>query len=441
MSLSIRVRIILIVVLTLLATLLGVWNLSERMLWNNPTDGFFWTLTVNGLQAVLALDDYGIPTQIRVGDILTEIDGHPVTSERDYYETIYGLGVGASVQYGILRTDDNARVSIPVVIGKMPVLSASDFYTAFLGFTYLIIGVILGLRHWRSPGAQHFYAVCILSYILYLFAYTGEVSILDLIIYWSSSFALLLLPPVFVHFCLTFPEQQPWVSKRPKLIPLLYAPFVLLIVTHILWAMGRLAALGLPVGPAGIETNDKIHIAFFALYFLLGAMILATRFVQESDVYLKQQLKWVSIGTLLGILPFLVVYVFPYILGVVPNGYMEASSLFLVLIPLSFSHAVVRYKLMDVDIIFKRGLTYAIAGTLTLVGYFLLVIGGNKILSRLLPEGGSLAIGAAALTIAFLFAPLRNKIQGLLDRAFYREKFDYRDSLMEFSRALTTEIS
>lgn len=441
MSLPVRIRIALVVFVTLLATALGVWNLSDRVRWNDPTDGFVWRLGPQGLRAALAMDGFEGPSLIRVGDVLVGINGHPVRSEGDYYEAIYALGVGGSARYELLRAGDSAHVTVPVVIGKKAIFSATDFYRAFIGFTYLIIGVVLGMRHWRSPGAQHFYVVCTLSYILYLFTYTNRLSLLDMSVYWSSAFALLLLPPVFVHFCLNFPERQSWTAGRPSLAPFLYVPFVVLSLVQIFWSLGRLAGLGLPLNLRSSEWIDKFHITYFGLYFLAGALILARGFLEEQNRYRRQQWKWITIGTLAGILPFFAFYVIPFVLGVVPNVYLEASSLSLTLIPLSFAYAVVRYKLMDVDIIFKRSLTYALAGSLTLAGYFLLVVTSGRLLSQLLPEGGSVAIGAAALTIAFLFAPLRNKIQDYVDRVFYREKYDYRDSLIEFGQALTTEIS
>ena len=66
-------------------------------------------------------------------------------------------------------------------------------------------------------------------------------------------------------------------------------------------------------------------------------------------------------GTLAGIVPFALLYIVPYSLGVVPRPWMNLSALSLVLIPLCFAYAIIRYRLMDVDIIFKRGLAYTAA--------------------------------------------------------------------------------
>src|SRR5207253_9587227 len=76
---------------------------------------------------------------------------------------------------------------------------------------------------------------------------------------------------------------------------------------------------------------------------------------------LRQQLKWVTGGTLAGIVPFGLLYILPYSLGAVPQPWMNLSAFSLALIPLCFGYAIIRYRLMDVDIIFKRGLAHTAA--------------------------------------------------------------------------------
>ena len=72
-------------------------------------------------------------------------------------------------------------------------------------------------------------------------------------------------------------------------------------------------------------------------------------------------MKWLTFGTLAGTLPFALLYVIPFVLDAVPPVWTKFSALSLVLIPLCFGYAIIRYRLMDVDIIFKRGLAYTAA--------------------------------------------------------------------------------
>ena len=117
----------------------------------------------------------------------------------------------------------------------------------------------------------------------------------------------------------------------------------------------------------------------------------------------------------------------------------ESLGFFLALIPLCFGYAIIRYRLMDVDIIFKRGLAYTFA-TAAVVGIYFAAIAliGELFHTRWPtgPGGGIIAIVVAA----FLFEPLRDWVQTKLDHFFYRDRLDYRRTLIEFGRALTNEV-
>jgi two-component system NtrC family sensor kinase len=118
---------------------------------------------------------------------------------------------------------------------------------------------------------------------------------------------------------------------------------------------------------------------------------------------------------------------------------MNFSTVSLVLIPLSFGYAIIRYRLMDVDIIFKRGLAYTAASGGVVAVYIAIVAAIGALFHTAWPSGmmgGVIAIVVAA----FLFQPFRDWIQARLDRFFYRDRLDYRRTLIEFGRTLTSEV-
>jgi PAS domain S-box-containing protein len=115
---------------------------------------------------------------------------------------------------------------------------------------------------------------------------------------------------------------------------------------------------------------------------------------------------------------------------------MKFSTVSLVFIPLCFGYAIIRYRLMDVDIIFKRGLAYTAATAAIAAIYFALVYLIANIFHFTGLVGGLIAVGVAAS----LFEPFRAWIQSRLDRFFYRDRLDYRRTLIEFGRTLTNEV-
>ncbi|HYK88062.1 MAG TPA: ATP-binding protein, partial [Acidobacteriota bacterium] len=284
----------------------------------------------------------------------------------------------------------------------------------------------------------HFYMICLAAFVVWLYSWTAELSGLEWTVYWLSVVAFLLLPSIFIHFSLRFPVEPIDGQTRS---PLLYAPAAILFAIQVLWMLGHLASFALPRDPHTGEILDRVQLAFFSLGFIAGGAILLKKRAKSHDLTTRQQMKWVSYGTLAGIIPFSAVYVLPTLLGARANFAMESSILFLGLIPLSFAYAVIRFRLLDVEVIVRRGAAYFLASTLLLALYLFFVLVLGRGLQWMVPEANFVVICVAALAIALLFAPLRNKIQSRLDRVFYKDQFDDRASLLEFARTLSSEIS
>jgi len=153
----------------------------------------------------------------------------------------------------------------------------------------------------------------------------------------------------------------------------------------------------------------------------------------------RRQLQWLRNGTFAGILPFALFYALPYLLGFIPTPLMKASVLSLQLIPLSLAYAIVRYRLMDVDILFRRGYAYTLATVCVLAAFYGIIISLGTLVQKNFQDLGNTGLVVVMLAAAFLFQPLRNWIQERLDRYFYRDKYDYRLTLVHFARELSTE--
>ena len=143
---------------------------------------------------------------------------------------------------------------------------------------------------------------------------------------------------------------------------------------------------------------------------------------------------------MLTVIPLTVLYVIPYLSGVpVPSLLSKLASISLVFLPLTFSWAIVRYRLMDVDLIFKRGVTYTLA-TATLVGlYFGAVAVSAEVVHTRLRGAGAWGLIAAIIITAQLFEPLKRAIQDRVDRVFDRKRYDYRQTLITFGRGLSSQ--
>jgi two-component system NtrC family sensor kinase len=425
------------VLLTILMVSIGVLNLRDRAAWSDPSDGIFWEESEAGLRAAAVTPEGpGALAGIRPGDILLFLDGRAVGNLGEYSSDLYRSGPNGSIQYGLISGSQTREVTLQ--LASKPLMEARDWLRILLAFLYLSIGLYVILRGSRLSRAFHFYLICLAAFVAVLYSYTPKWSGLDQWVYALSVTAFLVLPALFLHFCLRFPVDP---APERSRAPLLYIPAVILGVLHLLWTQGHLAGMGLPRDARSLAILDRIHLVYFCTGFLIGGMILLHRRLKARDLMIRQQMKWVSYGTLAGIVPFMLIYVLPRLAGLRAGLTMNSSMLFLGLIPLSFAYAILRFRLLDVETIVRRSAAYLVASSLLLALYLVFVLVLGRWLQWVAPNADFVIICIAALAIALMFAPLRNSIQERLDRIFYKAQFDDRISLLDFARTLSTEIS
>src|SRR4029077_3606871 len=105
---------------------------------------------------------------------------------------------------------------------------------------------------------------------------------------------------------------------------------------------------------------DRMWLGFLCAMYLAGGAVLAFQMGRASDPIVRRQLTWLRNGALLGIIPFALIYAVLFMFGVAPNQGMILAVLSLPLIPLTWAYAILRYRLMDVDVIFQQGYAYTL---------------------------------------------------------------------------------
>jgi hypothetical protein len=180
----------------------------------------------------------------------------------------------------------------------------------------------------------------------------------------------------------------------------------------------------------------------------IGTMVVAQvyRYRRVSSPIQRQQTKWVVFGTsvaLLGYTGVKLLYdlVSPHFPPSLPSELIATTVTYclMLLIPLSLSFAILRSRLWDIDIIINRTLVYGTLTTLLILVYFGGVIGLQSLLHGF-TGSNQLAIVGTTLAIAALFLPLRQRTQKIIDRRFYRRKYDAARTLEAFAAGLRNEV-
>ena len=124
-------------------------------------------------------------------------------------------------------------------------------------------------------------------------------------------------------------------------------------------------------------------------------------------------------------------------LGQVPVGVFDAMVVVgIACVPASFTVAILRYRLYDLDRIVSRTVSYAAVTGLLLATYVVVV----TTVSRLTPGGSSLAVAASTLAVAALFQPVRRRMQDLVDRRFNRSRYDAARTVEAFRTRLRSQV-
>ena len=429
----------LLTIVTLAAAIAAILNYQQVLRFRLPDDGVIWVDRVNAdlANSVIATDvEPGGPADragIRSGDVLRSIQGAEIRSTEDVPRRLAYIGAWAKSSYSVLR--GGIPVSLSVIVGEAR-RGVAITWQYLVGLAYLGIGLFVYFRRGSAPRALHFYIFCLVSFVFSSFHYTGKLNAFDQVIYWGNMVGGWLAPALFLHFCLTFPEPRPRFRRWNVL--LLYAPGAALTLVAAAFATGILIAPGISL----VEVRyilDRSWMALLTAAYLASGIVLGLGYRRAEDPVVRQQLKWLRNGVLYGFGPFAVLYAVPYVLNAPMSPYLNYAVVTLPLIPLTIAYAIVRYRLMDVDVIFRRGYAYTLATLCVLAAFYSIVFSVGSLVQKNFKDLGNTGAILVLLVATFLFQPIRNWIQERLDRYFYRDRYNYRLTLIEFARELNSE--
>ncbi|HET7710695.1 MAG TPA: histidine kinase dimerization/phospho-acceptor domain-containing protein, partial [Thermoanaerobaculia bacterium] len=346
---------------------------------------------------------------------------------------------------GLQKTLRRLGDSVPIVIAREgrpltltyrpPELKIDYVYLilSFIGFLYLAIGLFTLFRG-ATAESTLFYFVTLLSFIVYVYTPAGDIDWLYKAAQMVEELATILLPPLALHFFLLFPKP---VLRDKRLLAVLYAlPSFL-----ILWNINLLVFNNaIPIVPPhrAFEIIQRWELLHFGIYFTLAVVALSYTYRQAAAVG-KKQIKWIYLGLSLGFLPFLTIYIIPYLVsGSVRPAYSTAAILPLALIPLAFAVSILKYRLWDVEVVIKEALVYSVTVVFGLMAFSTV----NLILSKVIDEGSAMERNFLAFTSGLLIAgvliPMKSRIESAIEMLLYRDSYRHRKTMADFAQELAT---
>ena len=429
-----------VLAIALVLATLGIYNIFLKATWTLMDDGVFWQQGEQGLYAArVAAGGPGDKAGVRVGDTVLAVDGEEALSPDDLQARLARKAPGGRLTYSLLRADERRALNVdvkPLSKGNVTLF----YYLSLVGFFSLLVGTIVMLRRPPDRAALHFYAICLLFFLMYSTSYTGKLNFADWTLLWADHLAILFLPVAFLHFCLSFPERR--LSRaRAWVIPAAYMPALALagaaVATQVLFATSDNRDALWRITTA----IDRWKPVYFGTLFAISFATLLDSYRKTRSLTARKQMKWLVWGTGTGVLPFFLFYAIPFALGREPRLAMElAGYIPLALIPLSLAYAVVKHRLMDVELIFRRTLVYILA-IAAIVGMCLLVVNLFEVVLAQDHEPHVTIIAIlSTLVVTLLFTSVKSRVQEVIDRLFYRERYNSRRVLLRMSQDLNADL-
>lgn len=370
----------------------------------------------------------GLPPEIKVKNLI-QIDNIQIQRTKDIEFILSQKQIGDKAQFLIKAENGHIEKKETLII---PYYSQFAFPVIYLliGIFCLVIGFLVLLLRFQEIKARIFYwsslafsSSLIISGGFHCLRQEWSSYLPGILFYISYPLA----PALLLHFSFIISSR-----KKIKYVFLTYFPamlFVLALETTFLWA-----SLKSSIEIYRIYQSIIYIFRYYVVILVLAAVINLINYYRKAFLEVERaQIKWLLYGLIVGLGPFILFYQLPRVLKVNPLLSEEFSSIFFIFIPVTFALAIIKYRLMNIELIINRSLVYG-ALTIFTVGIYLFSVEILQvIIARFFNIQRTALSAAAALAAAAAFHPARRKIQELVDKSFYRVSYDYRRTIIDFN--------
>jgi PAS domain S-box-containing protein len=375
---------------------------------------------------------------LRPGDRLLSIDGRTIAAAADAEDAPHGVPRGMTLSCSVERDGEEAAFVLRPnwVGGGTPVY----YYLALVGLTFLGVGVVVWMRATRARAAIPFALLCQAMFLVLVLKRTGQSGWFDWSGYWGDLAGWLLAPALFLHINWALADEDRESHLRMFRRAAFYVPAILLFAYNLyLIPFKQVYRFADPLNV--IRLKERLEEVYIAVFVIIGIVKAVRAYMSAARLQTRWQLKWMAWGSLVGFLPAAIFYMVPHSLNIRIGGWSDLSLLPMAVIPLAFAAAIVRYRLLDLDIFLKRGIV-AIGSLLTAgATYAACYVVMDRAAGGITPRGLNLSLILATFLMAIFYPRVHRRLKSVVDQFFYRERYDYRRTLNEFSEALNRELS
>jgi serine phosphatase RsbU (regulator of sigma subunit) len=410
---------------------------TERL----TTDDCLWIAEYNNVKLdsgvfIVEIIPGGVADEagLQNGDILVAINGTYFKNSTEAQRILNGYGTGDVLTYTVIRDSNimNFRISVYKHFNVLFLIFS------MLGFGFLVIGFLVG---YSKPGENtsilFFFLGCTASLA---FSAIGSFGFLfgDNLIIYPVILGQILFYPLFIHFFLTYPVRIEFKGRNTIILLLYLVPAGFILLFQFVGRLLDFLKIESELSQVFINLNF-IPLLLFISYIIGGTVIFVRSYFKIKDESLKKPLRIILYGFMLGLAGFIYLYFISFLPGK-PNFLIQPwlliPSALVLFIPFSFGYSIFKYRILDTEFIVKRGLVFGLITSFIVGLYLLLVLVLDLILSQYVRENRQLLTVAIIIIVTFSFDFVNKKAKEFVDKQFYRERYNYRKSLLLFSEEL-----
>jgi class 3 adenylate cyclase len=358
-------------------------------------------------------------------DLVIAVGDVPINTIRDFHHEVARHPPGTTLRYTLIRSGRVIQADIPTRLVTLREFSRYVFDSLLPGLVVLALGAVVVVLKPGDAATRLFFAFCLANAVT-------SIGFVDLVT--THRFTRLFLavwpwaPALLVHLALTFPEPLGVVRRYPRIVWLPYLVSGLLALSVQLTFSDR----SWPVG----ETTA----GYWGLAMVSLIVSLARTSLTGATALTRQRARVLLLGFAVGYLLPVVGTAVEAVFGVtVP--YLHALWMLSLSFPLAIAYAIVRYQLFDIRAVLRLGTIYTVVTGLVLVGYAAVLTAVNVSFAGLGMEVSPVVPATvASLAVVFFVNPVYVRTRALLDRVFFRERYDAQQALERLADSMTTVL-
>ena len=406
----------------------GIYHLVERAGINTTSD-----------LKILISDKPGL-----VFEKIINPDLNDIFADQDTLKIIDTFAINSVDELEVITDSKKINDIVDLLIARSgQVISISLKLKSFYSFSYIIIVFIVGIifffhglfviikrpddqaariYHWVSIGAA---MIIMTTWGRYTVSPLGIGYIIR--IFFSAAYTI--TPILFLHFSFLFPREK-WSQWKNVIVPGYVVAIVIFLWTSISFLKAVIPILSI--------TDIRLYLLgfnatrwFFIILLISGMINFIHSFFIASETAERKKILWLLLG-MIGPLGFVILWQIPQALNYSAFLPEEVIILIASVMPLTFTISIIRYHIMDIYLIINRSTVYGIVLVFLLALYALIIATTMKVIDTVTAESSIITSALAAILLAFLFEPVRKRVQHIIDKQFFRIKYNYRTAQRKF---------